>query len=431
MSKLQRGAVCVLIAAAFSGGAVAAPCSEPSVSVSAIVPGAPITLRAVMDEIANAAPQVRRAALETKARQAEVVQAGRRLNPVVGVELENFAGSGPLSGFGETETTFSFEQTFELGHKRSLRREAASANAALASAECGAILRQIQLEGAILFYELDAAVQVADFANESALLAQTLVETVSKRVNAGAAAPPELSRARADAIALQAAAEGAKARVQSLRYDLAAMWGDAAPQFSAPVTQTLSPMSSAVARSGKIDSHPLLNMASAQTIFSEANQDLAHSEAMPDVTLSAGFRRFEQGNDNALLFGVSVPFPIFDKNRDAAKAAGFRHQADVLNRVAVERDLISQQNAARAQLLSAQQQLNLLKSDALREARSAYDASVKGYRAGKFDLTTTLTTRKALIDAGLAVIDAARTVNIQDMTLRSLTGASPFTGDIQ
>ena len=184
MSKLQRGAICVLIAAAFSGGAVAAPCGEPSLSASAIVPGAPITLRAVMDEIANAAPQVRRAALETKAREAEVNQAGRRPNPVVGVELENFAGSGPLSGFGETETTFSFEQTFELGNKRSLRREAANANAALASAECGAILRQTQLEAAILFYELDAAVQVADFANESALLAQTLVETVSKRVNA-------------------------------------------------------------------------------------------------------------------------------------------------------------------------------------------------------------------------------------------------------
>ena len=141
MSKLQRGVICVLIAAAFSGRAVAAPCGEPSSSASAIVPGAPITLRAVMDEIASAAPQVRRAALETKARQAEVDQAGRRLNPVIGVELENFAGSGPLSGFGETETTFSLEQTFELGNKRSLRREAANASAALASAECGAILR--------------------------------------------------------------------------------------------------------------------------------------------------------------------------------------------------------------------------------------------------------------------------------------------------
>ena len=103
----------------------------------------------------------------------------------------------------------------------------------------------------------------------------------------------------------------------------------------------------------------------------------------------------------------------------------------MLNRVAVERDLISQQNAARAQLISAQKQLNLLETDALREARSAYDASVKGYRAGKFDFTTTLNTRKALIDAGLAVINASRTVNIQDITLRSLTGASPFTGDTQ
>ena len=431
MSKLQQGAICVLIAAAFSGRAVAAPCGEPSSSASAIVLGAPITLSAVMDEIANAAPQVRRAALETKARQAEVDQAGRRLNPVIGVELENFAGSGPLSGFGETETTFSLEQTFELGNKRSLRREAANANAALASAECGAILRQTQLEAAILFYELGAAVQVAEFADESAALAQTLVETVEARVNAGAAAPPELSRVRADAIALQAAAEGAKARVQSLRYDLAAMWGDAAPQFAAPVTRAAYPLSATLNGETKIESHPLLDMASAQTVVSEANQDLAQSQSMPDVTLSAGFRRFEEGNDNALLFGVSVPLPIFDKNRDAVKAAGFRRQADMLNRVAVERDLISQQNAARAQLISAQKQLSLFETEALEAARSAYDASVKGYRAGKFDLTTTLTTRKALIDAKLAVIDAARTVNIQDITLRSLTGAAPFTGDIQ
>jgi len=137
---------------------------------------------------------------------------------------------------------------------------------------------------------------------------------------------------RADAIALQAAAEGAKARVQSLRYDLAAIWGDAAPQFAAPVTRAASPMASALMSEIKIDSHPLLDMASAQTDVSEAHQDLAQSQSMPDVTLSAGFRRFEQGNDNALLFGVSVPFPIFDKNRDAVKAAGFRRQADVLNR---------------------------------------------------------------------------------------------------
>jgi|GEM_PF-6647845 len=176
MSKLHRGALCVLIAAAFSGGAVAAPCGEPVSTASVIVPGAPLTLRAVMAEITNASPQVIRAALETQARRAETDQAGRRPNPVIGVEFENFAGSGALSGFDQSETTVSFAQTLELGNKRRLRRAAASANAVLANAECDVTLRQVQLEAAILFYELEAALQVAEFANESALLAQTLVE---------------------------------------------------------------------------------------------------------------------------------------------------------------------------------------------------------------------------------------------------------------
>jgi len=209
------------------------------------------------------------------------------------------------------------------------------------------------------------------------------------------------------------------------------MWGEPNPQFLAPDAQAVRPEMSSLMHSSDITAHPLLDVANAQTALSQAAQDLAQSQSMPDVTLSAGLRRFEASDDAALLFGVSVPFPIFDKNRDAVKASGFRAQAEVLNRQAIEQDLLSQQNAARAQLISAQKQLNLLETSALIEARSAYDASVRGYEAGKFDLTSTLNARKGLIDAGLAVIDARLTVNIQDAKLRSLTGAAPFTGDMK
>lgn len=431
MSKYRQGAICVLIAAAFSGAAVAAPCDGTPAIGSAIMPGAPLTLGAVIIELSNASAPVRRAALETQARRAEVDQAGRRLNPVIGVELENFAGSGALSGFSETETTVSYEQTFELGNKRGYRQGLASAQAALSNAECSAILRQAELEAATLFYEMEAANRVADFANDSAELAQRLVDIVAKRVEAGAGAPPELSRARADAVALAAAAENAKARVNALRYELAAMWGEPNPQFLAPDAQAVRPEMSSLMNSSDITAHPLLDVANAQTALSQAAQELAQSQSMPNVTLSAGLRRFEASDDAALLFGVSVPFPIFDKNRDAVKASGFRAQAEVLNRQAIEQDLLSQQNAARSQLISAQKQLNLLETSALIEARSAYDASVRGYEAGKFDLTSTLNARKGLIDAGLAVIDARLTVNIQDAKLRSLTGAAPFTGDMK
>ena len=48
--------------------------------------------------------------------------------------MGNFSGSGPLSGFDQTETTLAFEQTFQLGGKRGKRERAARARAALADA---------------------------------------------------------------------------------------------------------------------------------------------------------------------------------------------------------------------------------------------------------------------------------------------------------
>jgi len=73
--------------------------------------------------------------------------------------------------------------------------------------------------------------------------------------------------------------------------------------------------------------------------------------------------------------------------------------------------------------------LALLENEALPAAREAYDASVKGYTAGRFDLTTTLNARKELIDASVAVIAARRELNIAASELQSLIGAYPFSGD--
>jgi len=431
MSKFRQGAIGVLIASAFSGGAIAAPCGEPVQTRTPIVQGAPITLAAVFAQISHASPDIRRTALEIKARDAEIYQASRRPNPVIGLEVENFAGSGPLSGFNQSETTLSFEQVFELGKKRQKRRESASANLAVSQAECGVVLRRAQLEAAKIFYELNAAIELAELAEKQASTANALVEIVSKRVNAGAAAPPELSRVRADALALQATSLKLRSDIEALRYELAGFWGSSSPDFGLPHVKSTRADYNLVNGRVALQDHPALAFADAQTDLSRAEQMLAKSQAMPDVTLSAGLRRFQDGKDNALLFGVSVPFPIFDKNRDAARAAKFRTDAQMLNRTVVQTELESRQLSARLKRDAAQTRLTLLEQKALQEAQSAYDATVRGYQAGKFDLTATLDARKGLIDAELAVINAVRDLNTQDIILRSLTGVAPFTGDTQ
>ena len=427
MSTFRRGALCVLIAATFSGAAIAAPCDGPSISPPPLA-GVPLTLESALAHVRAASPDVRRAALETQARFADADQAGRWLNPSIGLEAENFSGSGPFSDYDQIETTFTLEQTFQLGGKRAKRETAARANASLGAATCQAILRNVELETAILFYELRAAVEVADLADEAAALAATFADTVAKRVNAGEAAPPELSRAQSDAATLKAAALAARVQIDQKRFMLAALWGSADPTFLPPSAQAnLSRLNDL---SGTVDTHPDLLVARASNELRVAERKAAKAAGMPDVTISAGIRQFEETDDNAFLVGVSVPIPLFDRNRDAARGAGYRADAERVNAAATEAQLRARQQSAAMQVRAAQARWSVLEQDALPAAQSAYEASVRGYAAGRFDLTSTLDARKGLIAAGVAVIDARRSLNTEMMQLNSLIGAAPFDGEL-
>ena len=97
----------------------------------------------------------------------------------------------------------------------------------------------------------------------------------------------------------------------------------------------------------------------------------------------------------------------------------------------MEANLLASQRVAVTKVRASRDRLTLLENEALPAARAAYEASVQGYAAGKFDLTTTLDARKGLIEASLAVIAANRDLNAESMRLRSIIGVVPFDGDFQ
>ncbi len=429
MSIFSKGASAALILGAMAMNAYASPCDRGIGSgvVSGITAGAPLTLEAALAELRNVSPEVRTAGLETLARSSEAQQAGRWLNPSILVDVENFAGGGGLSGFEQSESTFAIEQTFRLGGKRNLAVRAARAHQAVASAECAVILREAELETALLFSELAGAVRIHELALDAAKLSDDLTVTVARRVDAGAAAPPELSRAKADAAALKAAAVETGADIERRSYALAALWGSAEPQFAVPLALELGELGSNVASPPA--THPRVTAAEATTRALRADQDAARAQAIPDVTVLAGLRRFQQSGDNAFVAGVSVPLPLFDRNRGNTRAAGLRADASAENRAAVEARLLADQRAMVASVKAAINRLDILETEALPAAEAAYAATVRGYASGKFDLTTTLDGRATLIDTRIAVIQAALSLQIHELRLRSLIGSAPFSGD--
>lgn len=427
------GALCVLGSLALPVTVMASPCD----AVIDNVPGVqvrletPLTLSNTLNRVRSAGPNIRIAALEGRAFAADADQASRRVNPVLTAEIENFAGGGNLSGFGQSEFTLGIEQTFRLGGKRRLTETAARARAALASVQCSVILRESELQAAQLFYALSGSVELAALADEIADISDELAETVSYRVEAGAAAPPELARALADAAALRAAAHQAKANVEVRALELASLWGGESVDFELPDTKTKLSETLVGPMPPTSDEHPLLLAAKAGEIAANAETRLANSFAIPDVTVSAGVRRFEDNGDHAFLAGVSVPFPIFDKNKDGAKAARLRADAARVSRSATQMRLQARRSASESRVNGAKRRLSTLENDALPAAREAYAASVEGYRVGKFDLTTTLDARRTLINTRRDIIEARVVLQTSIMQLRSLMGAAPFAGDIK
>ena len=424
MNYRIQGALAALSLVIWASEASASGCERPFADGTPVKAGGSLSLDRVIAEIRSASPEVRAAVLEARALGAEADQAGRRLNPVLSFEFENIAGQGAYNGFDQAETSLTIEQTFLLGNKRALSERASRARAALSSAACGVILREAELEAAIGYAVLVAAIELEALSGESAALAGKLADTVARRVDAGAAAPPELSRARADAAVSKASQTEAEALIEEKRYQLASLWGSSSPDFANPSDTDLT----LVQFSASFD-HPRLIEADAALEARRAERDSATRAAIPDITVSAGIRRFEDTGDQAVLAGVSVPLPLFDKGRDQTRAAEYRREAAGISRTATEQRLLAEQRAAIAGLKAAQSALDILTTEALPEAESAYSAALRGYEIGRFDLTSALNARTALINVRLAVINARLSSQIQNLRLRSLIGAAPFDGE--
>ena len=129
-----------------------------------------------------------------------------------------------------------------------------------------------------------------------------------------------------------------------------------------------------------------------------ANLELAEAAGIPDVTLSAGARHFNENDDNAFVFGVSIPLPIFDRNQGGILEARRRLAKAGQERRAVELEIIDDLAQAYQSLSSAYAEATTLKRDVLPSAQYVFEASREGYRYGKFDFLVVLDAQRTLFE---------------------------------
>lgn len=365
----------------------------------------PLTLERALALGGAAAPSIDAAASGVRAAEAGRIVAGYRPNPTILAETENIAGSGPYRGFRSAETTTGLAWPIELGGKRSARVAVAEALGSRARLAATIVEADLRLAITQTYVEAVAAERRLATAQEQAGIAREALRAAGVRVQAGRASPLEQQRADVLRINADTAVERAERLAQSARDNLARRIGQ---PITAPLDLAWFDRVAGHGPAQGIEPTGTLAMAAAHADVATAAAQVrfARSQRMSDVTVSASARRLAATNDVAAVFGVSIPFPIFNRGGAAVIQAGARRdQAEALRRV-TELDVAQAIATAQAEVANAATTARAASGPALAAAQEAARIARIGYREGKFGQLDLLDAERTLSETRTAAIDA-------------------------
>ncbi|MCX5643566.1 MAG: TolC family protein [Phycisphaerae bacterium] len=252
-------------------------------------------------------------------------------------------------------------------------------------------------------------------AQERLALAERLFElsrqaqsAVAQRVKAGKDSPVE--ELRADVALSESRIERQKAQnaLTAARYSLAAAWGGRTPTFEkvegdfykTPEPRPLAETSNA------IWGNPDLARWQTEEDKRRAALRLEKARGVPDVTVGAGVRRYEQTDDAAMVFGLAVPLPLFDRNQGGILGATAELGKARRQYEAAQVKTLAALSEAVSSLAAAYNEATILQGDVLPKARRAFEAAQQGYLQGKFDYLHLLDAQRTLFQTQAQYVDS-------------------------
>jgi cobalt-zinc-cadmium efflux system outer membrane protein len=370
-------------------------------------PTGPLVLRDAVALALLQNPALAAFAWETRARDARMLQADRPPNPGVSVLFEDlgarqFAG-GSLNEPIQTQATFQLSQLIELGGKRAARVDLATRNRDLAAWDYEAARIDVLTDVSRAFTDVLAAQESVAQIERTAQLVDQVRQSVALRVEAGVVSPIEETRAGVALGTVQVELARARRTLEASRIRLALLWGSRTPAFSAAegnLTQEPAPLPSMDTLIARLQQNPELARWAAEQSQREAAVRVERSKAVPDVTLTGGYRRFTDVDANAFVVGASISLPLFDKNRGAIQESELRLAKTHEERRAAEARVGAALATAYAALATAHDEVTTLGSTVLPGSQQAFEAVSEGYRLGRFGYLDVLESQRTLVAAG-------------------------------
>ena len=398
IGRAASAAAILLVAAsgsALSQGVSQRPVvGEEALQTAATAPATPLSLTKAIELALEGSPEVAAATRQWEATEGQVLQGRARPNPELAYSLEDARS--------RTRTqSWQLNLPVELGGKRAARTKAAEKSREQAQAQLNELKAALRANVAAAYFDVLTAQERLVLAKDSVALAKSSTDTVAKRVAAGKVSPVEESKARVAEAGIRVELAQAASEQRNALSRLFALLG----KIEAPFTvlegkaENLPPVPKLADLQSLISSSPAVVLARIEVDRRKALTDLEQSKRVPDITVSAGIQRSNETQRNILLFGVSVPLPVFDRNQgNLLEALKLEDKArDELQGATVR--LHSEVAQAQERLSTIAAEVQSLRQDVLPGAKSAYDAATIGFENGKFNFLEVLDAQRTYFTA--------------------------------
>lgn len=374
-------------------------------------------------------PGIKAAEAGTFATQAGLRQADRLPNPVLGITVENFGGTDSFAGRRSAEYTLSYGQTIELGGDRSARKAVAGADIKLANARLA--IQRLDIAETVRsgYIQALASEEKLKLARERVAFQAELAKAVRQRMQNGRDSSMVDRQAQASLHEAEVDLMRAERSLRQSRARLAALWNGVDDGFALErgVFDVISSDSHTDASlPGFL--YPDVAQYEAAKLRADADIDLEKARAVSDVEISGGIRRFESGRETAFVVGLSIPFPVFDSNRNnIERARSERLRAD-FEGAAARRAIELKLSAAISDHDSARAEIETIRKDVMPQAARALTLARSGYAQGAFSYLQIVDAARSLNALQERLVAALQTFHESQIAIDRLTGRFSETG---
>lgn len=353
-------------------------------------------------------PKLRIAISEIDEKIGGQIQSSLLPNPVAAYSVENVFGNKDWQGWESAESRYEIAQLVELGGKRGYRYQTAKFQ--YFAAQAGFQAQKLSLLNRLfkLFTFVVAAQENFKITLNQKQIAEEVYRTVTAKVDAGKVSLIQQNKAEIALSTSQINLAKARADFFKSKERLSVLWGSACPDFdtvSFPFYEIDVPTSFEECLAD-VKNNPELLKSQMEHIAAHQNLKFEKSQAIPDVTLTLGYKTLQDTGNKGLILGASIPIPLFNQNQgnvQKARAQTFRaHEQYIEIELALENKL----SIAHRELMRAYQEAELIRTTVLKSAVQSFELAKLGYEEGKFEYLDMLDSQKTLFEVRERYIQA-------------------------